>query len=225
MGEDVAIAHLAKGELAVVAVGAEVLKAVEGLTETPKSLAQVGLVPLTFRATGVEAAEMNAAGKAVADVSGTGRPLPRLVGDVVLHAGAGINLGLDGHDGPTEARVELLSVDSLGVAQGVVNVLLGTVDTEAVAGDLELIGGIAKGHEGENPYNDAQGLGIDALEGTDVEGLGIITEEVAEVDSLDEHGRPLLAVEEGNGGEGILDIYTISTLTRMTLVPREGTGT
>jgi hypothetical protein len=105
VGEDVAVAHLYQREFAVVAMGAKVLQTVEGLAETPQRLAEMFRLALPVAARGVEAAEVDTPREAEAEVPGTRRPVARLVGDVVLHGGPRIDLGLDGAHWSAQARV------------------------------------------------------------------------------------------------------------------------
>jgi hypothetical protein len=76
---------------------------------------------------------------------------------------------------------------------GVVNVLLRSVASKAVAGDLELFGSVAEAHETENPEEDANSLCRDHLDGADIDGLGVVAQPVAKVDTLDIHLAKLLA--------------------------------
>lgn len=72
--------------------------------------------------------------------------------------------------------------------------------------DLEFLCGVAEGHEGENPHENADRVCLDAFEGADVDSLRIVAQPVAEVDALDHHGRPLVALEAGNSLEHVLDV-------------------
>lgn len=137
---------------------------------------------------------MDAAGDAVPDVAGAGRPLTRFVGNVVFHSGPGVNLGLYRKDGSAESFVELGCVHPICIAQGIVNVLLCTVDAKPFGRDLKFFGRISKCHEGEDPDEDTDGLGVDTLQGSNVQSLGVVPQEVAEVNALDEHGRPFFAM-------------------------------
>lgn len=149
--EDVVVAELTEGELAVVAVGAKVLHAVQSLPQASERLAQIFVLAFAVGAARVKPAEVDASGKAVPEVAGAGCPLPRLVGNVALHAGPRINLGFYGIDWTPQKRIKLAGVEAVGVALGVVDVLFGPVAAEALLGDFKLLGGIPKGHEGEDP--------------------------------------------------------------------------
>lgn len=59
---------------------------------------------------------------------------------------------------------------------------------------------------GSGTHEDSNRGGVDALETADIDGLGVIAEPVSKVGSLDQHGGPFLAVQEGDTGEHILDI-------------------
>ena len=77
-------------------------------------------------------------------------------GDVVFQAGPLV----DGQllplvDGSSQSFVVLTGVDVVGVVLRVVDVLLGSVAAQAVAGDFELLGGVAEAHEAEDPEDDA----------------------------------------------------------------------
>ena len=50
--------------------------------------------------------------------------------------------------------------------------LLGTVNTQALGGDLKLGGGVTKCHEREDPDQNADGIGGETLEGSDIHCLG-----------------------------------------------------
>lgn len=124
------------------------------------------------------------------------------VGDVVLHAGLGVNGELSLLvDGPTEASVVLAGIaGAVAISLGVVNVVLGTVGsckgvlvhctlssgkeghTEALGGDFELLASIAKGHEAKNAEEQTDGLRGHRLDGSDIDGLGVVSQPVTEVD-------------------------------------------
>lgn len=97
--KDISIAEFSEGQLAIVAVGAEVLEAMQGLAETTEGLAEVVLVAFSIGAAGIQPAIVDAACEAEPEIAGAGSPPTRLVGDVVLHACASIYLDLDGIDG------------------------------------------------------------------------------------------------------------------------------
>lgn len=122
------------------------------LPQTPQGLTQIHLLPRrALRTTRVQAPKMDTPRKAEAQVPGAGGPAALLVGDVVLHAGARVDLELAVVDGPAQAGVVLAGVLAVGVAQRVVDVLLGAVDAQALFRDLELFRRVAVGHEGEDP--------------------------------------------------------------------------
>lgn len=132
---------------------------------------------------------------------GRGRDADPLVGNVVLHAG----LGVDGEllplvDGSTEAPVVAAGILIVGIVLGVVNVLLGPVAAEPVVGDLELAGTVAEGHESEDAEEQTNGLGRYRLDGAHIDSLGVISRPVSKVDLLHHEAGELLAAVEGLGG-------------------------
>jgi hypothetical protein len=64
-------------------------------------------------------------------------------------------------------------------------VLLGSVTTQSICGDLKLTSGIAKGDEGKTPEQDTNSLGGKLLQSTDIDCLRVIPQPVTEVDALD----------------------------------------
>jgi len=72
-------------------------------------------------------------------------------------------------------------------------VLFRSVATKAIAGDLELLGSVAEAHEAEHPEEDADSLCRDHLDSADIDGLGVVAQPVAKVDTLDIHLAELLA--------------------------------
>lgn len=56
-------------------------------------------------------------------------------------------------------------------------------------------------------HENANGCGIDALETADVDGLGVVAQPIAKVGPFNQHGCPFAAVQEGEAGEHVLDIY------------------
>jgi len=77
-------------------------------------------------------------------------------------------------------------------------VLFRPVAAQPVAGNLELLGAVAKRHEAQHPEQDADGLGRHHLDGADVDGLGVVPQPVAKVDALHVHLAELLASPAGN---------------------------
>ena len=119
VGEDIVEAHLAEGELAVVGVGGEILEGMETLAEATQRLTEVLLVSFAAGAMGVGPAVVDTAGQAVFDVRRTGGPVAALVGDVVFHAGVGVDIQFDLADGAAQSLVEHASVLVVGVVFGV----------------------------------------------------------------------------------------------------------
>jgi hypothetical protein len=116
--------------------------------------------------------QADALAKEPAHVQSGGHDARLLVGNVVLQAGAGINGQLHALvDRAPKSAVVLCSVEVVGIVLGVVDVVLGAVAAQAVCGDLELARAIAKGHEAQDPEEDADGFGGDVLDGADVDCL------------------------------------------------------
>lgn len=63
-----------------------------------------------------------------------------------------------------------------------VNVLFGAIATEPRSRDFEFLGSITKGHEAQNPQENANSFRADIFDGTDVNGLAVITKPVSKVD-------------------------------------------
>lgn len=171
-----------------------------------KRLVKVGLVVVVL----VGTSQLNAAGEEVPHMLGRSHDVGSLVGNVVLHA----RLGVDGElrslvNGAAKAPVVLAGIDIVGVVLGVINVVFGTIAAEALGGDFEFAGAVAKGQEAEDAEQETDGLCRDRLDGTDVDGLGIVTEPVAKVDTGHHELAKLFAVEgsgHGQGEQGIFDI-------------------
>ena len=56
-------------------------------------------------------------------------------------------------------------------------------------------------------HENADGWCIDALQTAYINSLRVVTKPVAKVGSLDQHGCPFLAMEKGNAGEHILNVW------------------
>jgi len=118
------VAQLSECQLAVVAVGAEVFHAMESLTEATEGFGEVRVLPGGASGAVLEgAAEVDAASEAESEIAGAGSPVAILVGDVVLHAGAHVDLKLLWVDWAPKSLIKLASVFPIGVAQGIVDVL------------------------------------------------------------------------------------------------------
>jgi hypothetical protein len=76
---------------------------------------------------------------------------------------------------------------------GVVNVLLGAVAAQPVPGDFKLLRPVAKGHEAQDPQQDADRLGRHHLHSAHVNRLRVVAQPVAKVDALHVHLAELLA--------------------------------
>ena len=127
------------------------------LTETPQCLAEIlFLARGAARTASIEATIVDAASEAEAKIAGACSPVAALIGDVVLHAGIGIDLELARVHGASEPLVILSGILIVGIAKRVVDVLFGTVDSEALFGDLKFLCRITVGKEREHPD-----LGVD----------------------------------------------------------------
>ncbi|KIH89564.1 hypothetical protein SPBR_06515 [Sporothrix brasiliensis 5110] len=195
--EDVGLAHLDQRQFRVVAVRQEILEAVQAGAHEAQSLVQV----LLALAVAVRAAEIDALAKELTDVVGAGHDASTLVGNVVLHARVGVDGELDALvHGAAEARVVAAGVEVVGIVLGVVDVVFGAVGAQALGGDLEFAGAIAKRQEAQDAEQQANGLGRDGLDGTDVNGLAVVAEPVAKVHAHDSELVELLAAH-GTGHE------------------------
>lgn len=96
----------------------------------------------------------------------------------------------------------------MGTDLGVVDVLLRPVAAKSVPGDLEFLGAIAKGHEAQDPEQDADRLGRHHLDGADIDSLRVVSEPVAKVHTLDVHLAKLLAcaAADQQGKKRVFDI-------------------
>ncbi len=56
-------------------------------------------------------------------------------------------------------------------------------------------------------YENTNGGSVDTLQTAHVDGLGVVTEPVAKVDTLDVHGAPFLALQKRKAREHVLDIW------------------
>ena len=143
---------------------------------------------------------------------GRGHDANTLVRNVVLHASLGINGELDLLvNGPTETAVVLTGILVISVVLGVVNVLLGPVATKSFAGNFELAGAIAEGHEAEDAKEEADSFSRDGLDRSNIDGLGVVAGPVAKVGLLyHELGELLAAVVGVGGGKAEEDVFDIT---------------
>lgn len=172
--EDVGIAKFTKGKLGVISMSTKIFHAMQSLTKTTKSFAEILFIALVG-AVSVHATEMNGSLEAVANVAGRGSPTSALVGNVILHTRLGIDSEFLWLDRTAKALIELSSILIVGIVLWVVNVLLGTVDAETLISNFKFTGSIAKAHEGENPDQDADGASRNTFESTNVDSLAVIT--------------------------------------------------
>lgn len=69
-------------------------------------------------------------------------------------------------------------------------------------------------------YQNANGLGIDgALQAAGVDALRVVAQPVAKVHALHEHGSPLLAPEEGDGRQHVLNVAMSEVVALDLFVP------
>jgi hypothetical protein len=133
-----------------------------------------------------------------------------LIGDVVLHSRLRVNSKLNSLVyRATETAVVLSSIDVVGVVFGVVDVILGTIAAQALGSDLELTATIAKRQKAEHAEEKTDGLRRDRLDGTDVNGLGVVAKPVTEVYAGNHHLVELLAshgTSHDKLEKGVLDI-------------------
>jgi hypothetical protein len=112
MGEDLVDAHLDQSQLCVVAVGEEILEAVEAGTHETEGLVQV----LTALAAGVVATQLDALAEEFAEELGRRLDTGPLAGDVALHAEPFVDGQLTALvNGTTEATVVLSRILIVGV--------------------------------------------------------------------------------------------------------------
>jgi hypothetical protein len=92
---------------------------------------------------------------------------------------------------------------------GVVNVLLGPIAAQPIAGDFKLLGAVSKRHEAQDPEQDADSLCRHHLHRTHVDGLRVITQPVAKIDPLHIHLAELLARPAGDE-EGKQRVFNVT---------------
>lgn len=202
MRKDGSKAQFVEDELDVVAVCGKVFEGVQRLAEAAECFVEV-----RFEAFGdVFASVVDGAIEGMLDVAGGGGPSARLVRNVILHAGGGVDGKLGGVDGRTKTGVVDAGIEVIGVIFGVVDVFFGAVDTEPLGSDLKLSRSISESHERENPDQDADSARWDTLQSTNVQSLGVITKPVAKVHALNHLRGPFLAAKEGEREESVFDV-------------------
>ena len=191
-------------------------------THKAESLVELGLVVGLL----VRAAQANALAEELANMLSRGHDASVLVGNVVLHAGLLVNGELDTLiDGATKAAVVVAGVDVVGIVLGVVDMVLGAVAAQAVGGDFKLAATIAKGQETEDAEKEADGFGGNGLDGTDIDGLGVVAEPVAKVnagngelvESLAAHGAGHGDLEEGICDITVAPCFPVSLISTITV--------
>ena len=175
------MAKFVERKLTPVAVGRQILESVQSLAKQTIGFEKV------FRATTLSstATQVNHALERVTDQGRASRPTARLVCKVVLHARAGVNLELAGINRSAKSRVVLPSVLAISIALGVVEVLLGKIDTKTFAGNFELCSCVAMGKEAEDHDNVENGLLGHLGQSSHIHGLTVVAKPVAKVDALD----------------------------------------
>lgn len=144
-------------------------------------------------------------------MSGRSHDADPLVGNVVFHAGFGVDtkLGLL-INRASQAGIIIAGIFTLCVALGVVNVVFGTIAPETFGRDLELSRAVAKGHEAENAKKQSDSFGRHHLDGGNIDGLGVVTQPVAKVNSGDgslvEFLAALDGMSHGQGEQRIFDV-------------------
>lgn len=172
-----------------------------------ESLVKVFLPVVTF----VLAGKLNAAGEELPDVKGRRHDISTLVCDVVLHARFLVNGKLSTLiDRTAESPIVLAGVLVLGVVLGIVDVVFGTVATKTIGSNLKLARAEAEGQEAQDTKEQADGLCGNSLDGTDVDGLGVVTKPIAKVDARDHQLIELLATKGAGHGQGEESIFDIA---------------
>ena len=156
------------------------LKTVQGGAQETKGLISLILVS----ATSVAPAEPDASRDQVPDQACRGLDASTLVSNVILHSRLTIDAKLDllVH-GSTQRPMVLASIHVIGVVLGVVNMFLGAVAAKSLSSNFKFFGAKAKSHETEDTEEESDGFGRNGLDGTDVDGLGIVPQPVTKVDA------------------------------------------
>ncbi len=165
----------------------------------------------------VATTKLDAAGEELANMLRRGHDVIRFRSNIFLHAIALV----DGEfgilvDRASEALVVLPGVDVVGVVLGVVNVVFGTVAADSIGGDFEFAGAVAKGHEAKNAEEQTDCFGGNSLDSADVDGLGVVAQPVAKVDTRHHELAELFAVEglcHDDGKQCIFNITVAPCLT------------
>lgn len=100
--------------------------------------------------------------------------------------------------------------------------LLRPINAQSLRGNFELVGGEAKGQEGENPDENPDSVSRETLQRANVHGLragagqsgrsggyrrhSLVAQPVAEINALDHGGGPFVALEAGDGLEHVFDV-------------------
>lgn len=226
VGENIALAQLNQGQLAVVAVGVVIclkvrqllgsselslvlswsvargqcsltFKTVKSGSHETESLVQILLVSIVVS---VSASKLDAALEKLPAMLSRRHNTDTLVCNVVLHARLGINGKLCLLiDRATKSTIVLASVNVLGIVLGVIDVLLGAVAAKALRSDLELARSETEGHETQDAEQETDSLSRNSLDGSNIDSLGVITEPVTKVDSGNGHFVEFLAALDGAG--------------------------
>lgn len=156
----------------------------------------------------IRAAELDTLSKEPSDVERTGHDVRVLIGNVVFHSG----FLVDGQfnalvDGASQAFVVLGSILVVGVVFGVVDVVyvaspgwlaksasyshthnagrctFWSVTAQTIRGHFELARSVAECKEAQNAQKQTDSLCRDGLDGSDIDGLGVVAQPIAKVDS------------------------------------------
>lgn len=88
-----------------------------------------------------------------------------LICNVILHSSSVVNGQFDTWvDGATQPPIVLSGIGIVCIVLGVINVIFGTIATQALWSNLELLGARAKSYETKDPHQNANSLGRDVLD-------------------------------------------------------------
>ena len=159
----------------------------------------------------VLAGKLNAAGEELPDVKGRRHDISTLVCNVVLHARFLVNGKLSTLiDRTAESPVVLAGILVLGIVLGIVDMVFGTVATKTIGCNLKLAGAEAEGQEAQDTKEQADGLCGNSLDGTDIDGLGVVAKPIAKVDAGNHQLVELLATKGASHGQGKESIFDIT---------------
>jgi hypothetical protein len=179
----------------------------------------------------VPSAKIDSLTEEIADETRRGGNTLILRGNVVLHASPLINSQLDSFvHRTTQSPVILPRVDVVRIVFRVVDVLFRAITPKAVLCDLELACAIAEAHETKDPKQEPDSVGADIpvvllaiapyylscsnsilLDSSNIDSLGVITQPVAKVDTLDiEFAEFLVTSNDASGQESEESVFDIA---------------